>query len=1120
MRLKKAAVLLLSSVLFFSGINSVAYANETVTSTNPVIYQTVETKIITSGVVQDTITRYTEFGWQKIYVLRADLNDSNVHIDALANTGTIQKPLSTTDHMKEWGAIAGVNASFFLSSDQAGMQNVIGPMVQSHDLKTADATFNQDRDNMATFAIDEARNGIINYWKADMRIYAPNDEYINISRYNEPYYGYSDFTVLDRKWTTTTVGNRNGTYSDITEMVVQNGIVKEIRINMPATEIPIDGYVVITRKENTPLIVNNFNLGDPVRFEVITTPDWAGLQMAVSGGGMLVVDGVIPETFTHEVAGRHPRTAVGISQDGKTIYMVVVDGRQSHSIGMTMTEMAEFMLEIGAYNAIMMDGGGSSTIASREPGTENVVVQNKPSDGVQRRIPNAIGIFSLAPPSPLAGLYIEAEESNVFVNTSREFTVKGYDEYFNPIRINPEEVTWQVEGVDGSFEGSVFKPKSAGTAKVTATVGDISADMYVKVLSGPVKLTLSSNNITLITKERKKFTVTGEDAEGFTASISPEHIEWKTTGGIGFLSVDTFVATNPGYGYITASVGDTHAYCAVTVLPTVSTLVDDFEKQNATFLSYPSTVSGAYQISSEQKHSGNASGKLTYRFEQAETNRAVYAVLNGDGVSLPANAIRVGFWVYNDHENSNWLRIEVHDSQNKVYRLGDLTKLDWVGWRYVEIPLNGVPLPARLKRIYLVQVNPVEEAGAVFIDDLSVITVEKDKMTGNTDIPGVETMVVHSFEEDNIEFMSYPSWVPGEVNIASEYANSGTSSVRLDYVFKETPETQAAYIKLPDKGISIPEGAETVGLWAYSQRFTKSWLRAEVVDADGKVNYVMLAEGISWTGWEYVEGKISHIKRPARVTKLYVVNPKPINETGHIYLDDLQFKVKTNKTVNFNNIPGDTVLVDSKNQAVTYVIGENNYRFSVFGESREPANDVEKYLTDFLADKINKYIEIGAFVGNGSHQVVSKVQKPTLATGTGYASMDMQGSRFIQLDMRTKSLRTSAAGQWQWLIRQLDSFTGQNVFLFLENTPDSFSDKLEGRLLRDILAEYAGSKFENVWVFYKGNKNEVTRDRGVRYFSTCGFDIENLTAENKKVAQYILVTIMGDQVTYQYKPIE
>ena len=43
-----------------------------------------------------------------------------------------------------------------------------------------------------------------------------------------------------------------------------------------------------------------------------------------------------------------------------------------------------------------------------------------------------------------------------------------------------------------------------------------------------------------------------------------------------------------------------------------------------------------------------------------------------------------------------------------------------------------------------------------------------------------------------------------------------------------------------------------------------------------------------------------------------------------------------------------------------------------------------------------------------------------------------------------------------------------------------------------------GSKFENVWVFYKGDRNMVTKDRGVRYLSTCGFDVENLTPENKK----------------------
>ena len=92
------------------------------------------------------------------------------------------------------------------------------------------------------------------------------------------------------------------------------------------------------------------------------------------------------------------------------------------------------------------------------------------------------------------------------------------------------------------------------------------------------------------------------------------------------------------------------------------------------------------------------------------------------------------------------------------------------------------------------------------------------------------------------------------------------------------------------------------------------------------------------------------------------------------------------------------------------------------------------------------------------------------------------------------------------------------VYIFRKYS-DSFSDKLESKLLRDIL-EYAQTKFENVWVFYKGTENIVTKDRGVRYFSTCGLDVENLSADNTKAAQYILVTILGDQVTYEYKPIE
>lgn len=1119
MNMKKAAALLLSGLLLISSTATGARA-EQIPQVSSVIYQTVESKTITSGVTQEKITRYTDLGWQTIYVLKADLSNSNVHIDTLTNSETIQKPLTTTEHMQEWGAIAGINGSFFLSSEQAGYQNLIGPMVQSQDLKTADATFNLDKDNMATFSIDLSDTAVFGYWKTDMRIYAPNGEYLSIARYNEPYYGYADFTVIDRKWRTTSIGTRNGYYPDLTEMVVADGIVTDIRQNMEATEIPLNGYVVITRKENTPLILDNFKVGDAVAFDITAVPDWKEMQMAVSGGAMIVIDGLIPETFTHEVAGRHPRTAVGSSQDGKLLYFVAVDGRQSHSIGMTMQELAQFMQEIGAWNALAMDGGGSTTLVSREPGTEMLAVQNSPSDGVQRRIPNAIGVFSMAPPSPLAGLYINTTDSNVFVKTSRAFTVTGYDAYFNPVAINPEEVQWGITGVEGVFDGNVLIPASAGQGKVTATVGDVTAEFPVNVLSGPVRLTLSQQNITLISKERKTFTVEGENEEGFKASIDPGDVVWKTMGGIGFISAGTFISTQSGYGYIQASVGDVSAYCGVTVLPTQSTLVDAFEKQNASFLSYPSTVKGSYSISGEQKHSGEKAGKLSYSFEAADFNRAVYAELAGQGIELPANAIRIGLWVYNSQENSNWLRIEVKDSKNKVYRLGDMTKLDWKGWRYVEIPLNGVPMPARLSRIYLVQVNPIAEIGEIYIDDLSVITVEREKMTTDTAVKPIVNKVVHNFEKSNIGFASYPSWVPGGAEIVSDYSNSGFSSARLDYVFKETPETQAAYLTLGENGISIPEGTETIGLWAYSQRFTKSWLRAEVLDANGKKHYVMFSEGISWTGWRYVEGSVAKIAKPARVTRLYVVNPKPINEEGHIYLDDLQFVMKTEAKVDFTNLPADTVPVDSKNQAKVFEKGENNYRFAVFGDARDPANEVETYLSAFLADKINKYIDIGTFVGSGSHSILKQVEKPTVITGTEYSSMDVLSSRFISLNMKSKSLRNGAAGQWEWLLGLLDGFTGKNVFLFLENDPATFSDRMEYALLKDILAQYAQTKFQNVWVFYKGAGNAVTKDRGVRYFSTSGFDVEGLSAENKKAAKYILVTIHGDEVTYEYKPIE
>jgi len=80
---------------------------------------------------------------------------------------------------------------------------------------------------------------------------------------------------------------------------------------------------------------------------------------------------------------RHPRTMSGVTRDGTTL-LVTVDGRQAgHSLGMTLREATDFMLGLGAVEAVNHDGGGSSTFVMRGR------VVNRPSDGRERAVTNS-----------------------------------------------------------------------------------------------------------------------------------------------------------------------------------------------------------------------------------------------------------------------------------------------------------------------------------------------------------------------------------------------------------------------------------------------------------------------------------------------------------------------------------------------------------------------------------------------------------------------------------------------------------------------------------------------------------------------------------------------------------
>jgi hypothetical protein len=122
--------------------------------------------------------------------------------------------------------------------------------------------------------------------------------------------------------------------------------------------------------------------------------DTLGGNPTLVEGGRVVsgnVDGTAP------FFRRNPRTAVGATADGRLL-LVTVDGRlPGHSVGMTLRELAELFVSLGAVRALNFDGGGSTTMVVH--GT----ITNQLSDGRERPIPNALlvlaGADEAAPPA-------------------------------------------------------------------------------------------------------------------------------------------------------------------------------------------------------------------------------------------------------------------------------------------------------------------------------------------------------------------------------------------------------------------------------------------------------------------------------------------------------------------------------------------------------------------------------------------------------------------------------------------------------------------------------------------------------------------------------------------------
>ncbi|TIC84401.1 phosphodiester glycosidase family protein [Nocardioides sp. GY 10127] len=109
-------------------------------------------------------------------------------------------------------------------------------------------------------------------------------------------------------------------------------------------------------------------------------------RLALTGGRIFINDGVGLSTLDDTETA--PRTVVGIDRDTGQLLMLAIDGRSTRSRGFTLDELVSIMEQLGADEALNLDGGGSTTMVVRRQGRLRTI--NTPSDGRERAVANAL----------------------------------------------------------------------------------------------------------------------------------------------------------------------------------------------------------------------------------------------------------------------------------------------------------------------------------------------------------------------------------------------------------------------------------------------------------------------------------------------------------------------------------------------------------------------------------------------------------------------------------------------------------------------------------------------------------------------------------------------------------
>lgn len=432
----------------------------------------IQAEIIAPGVEQASYYWQTNYGNIYFNVLKCDLNNKNLDLRVVAGKGSYTKRATVSQMANNTNAVAVINGDYFNTALQGAP---LGPSVINGELHSSPAFI----DGIFAMGIDKENNAHIEKMNFIGQVTAPNGDSFPIDGLNKTTYWYDPskkeshtgtIQLYDDYWTSPSRGHKTNSEA----LISGENIIEKISIGKPfSMAVPKGKKIIQFGGKAKDFILGNFNEGEKINFSYELDPnrDW---KLVIGGHAMLVDNGkVIPYTKSiSSVGGIRARSAIGISKDKKTVWIVGVEGRTARSVGSSLPTLGNFFTQLGAEKAINLDGGGSTAVTLRKLGESNYTKAIRPErlQG-ERAVVNGLGVYNSLPKTGvLKGFELSNNIDTMFIGEKLGFSVeKAWDTNLHPIAKKDVVIGLTSEPALGDWSNNTFHARQAGKTQIIAT---------------------------------------------------------------------------------------------------------------------------------------------------------------------------------------------------------------------------------------------------------------------------------------------------------------------------------------------------------------------------------------------------------------------------------------------------------------------------------------------------------------------------------------------------------------------------------------------------------------------------------------------------------------------------